>query len=408
VAVERDPPEPARGSGRQDGDPAAAPRVPHGDGAAGVDRGEPPAVAAERRLLDPPSLAAQPRDRPPGGDVPERGRARRDDHGAAAVARERRGARVARARKRSLRRHDARAPPQRGARLGRVGGAPGLDREQRREVVVAAQGGRGARRQLARPGQLLVALGARRLLERLDGEPPDHRDGDHGGHRQHAQQAPPVGRLRGRLLVRDAPLRLVRRTPGEHRVGQHVVVDLVAAVAHGAEDAGVAAGQPLEDGDHARHRDPGPVAEVGRRVGDLRPRASHEVLERAGGHVPLRRRQCAHRGVEVRADDALRVAELLQRREAHDRRAAARLLLPQPAEHELDVRRLHLPRGPADPAAGRVADLELAGLHLVQHRLDELRVDVRRPGAGLHRGEVLERLDDRVAPGARSRCSMRR
>ena len=99
----------------------------------------------------------------------------------------------------------------------------------------------------------------------------------------------------------------------------------------------------------------------------------------------------------MRANDRLGAAEALQRLRAQRARARAPLLLPESLDHELEVRRL-------DPALVRlvrrqptpcVAEVDLAGGRLLEHRLHQRRLDLDRLAGELV--VALDRLDDRIA-----------
>ena len=124
----------------------------------------------------------------------------------------------------------------------------------------------------------------------------------------------------------------------------------------------------------------------------------------ARGDVLLVGRQLGQRAVDVVADDLLGAAEPAQGPEPERARAGAPLLVPQPLHDELEVRRLDPDRAVAalDRPAPGLADLDLAGDDLLEHRVDELRLDldalVLRRRA---RCSARDRLDDRGARRAR-------
>ena len=97
------------------------------------------------------------------------------------------------------------------------------------------------------------------------------------------------------------------------------------------------------------------------------------------GDVLRRLRERRHRRVEVRADDPLGAAEALERLQAQHVRPGRPLLVPEPREHELEVRRLDrrlaLLVACGGPGAGG-SDEHLPGLDLVEHGLDERRLDL--------------------------------
>ena len=115
---------------------------------------------------------------------------------------------------------------------------------------------------------------------------------------------------------------------------------------------------------------------------DLRPGRRHEVVEEPRGEIAVACRRGPRAPLEMLLDDLLGAAELRERRGAQDVRAALALDLPEPLQHELQIRRLDAARPLAfldEPAAGEVP-LDPAGGDLVEHRLDELVLG-RRPRA---------------------------
>ena len=131
------------------------------------------------------------------------------------------------------------------------------------------------------------------------------------------------------------------RSPGEHRLREHVVEDLVprrcrlrrASAGCDGRRASPSTGRSSTTGTRPK------FGEVRDLVGDLRPRRRHEVVEDPRGDVLLRRRQLGHRAFEVLLDDVLRATEALER--LHATLGARRpLLVPEPLHDELEVRRL--------------------------------------------------------------------
>ena len=88
---------------------------------------------------------------------------------------------------------------------------------------------------------------------------------------------------------------------------------------------------------------------------DLPPRRRDELAHDPRSRVLLRERQGVERSADMLADDGARAADRAERRETQLARPLLPLALPEPFEHELEVRRLD------------------AGLRrrLVEHRLDE-------------------------------------
>ena len=248
---------------------------------------------------------------------------------------------------------------------------------------------------------LALALGAVALGVGEQREQHDDREREYADHEGEPREPAAHGLLADPLLLLDAPRRLVRRAPPEDRVGEHVVVDLVAALPHRPQDARVAAREALQHGGHLVLRDVGPLGEVRDRMGDLRARACHQVAECARRDVTLLGRQGAHRLVQVGADDALRAAERLERGQPHHVRAGGGLLRPQAREHELEVGRLDLPDAAADLLRAALGDLEPARLDLVEDGVDERRLDARPVRARYEVRPALERALDRL-PGRRA------
>ena len=81
--------------------------------------------------------------------------------------------------------------------------------------------------------------------------------------------------------------------------------------------------------------------------------------------------------LDVIADDRLGAAQRAQRREPERVRPLFALGRPDPFHHELEIRRLDPPLAPAavDGADARLPEFDAARRHLVEHRLDELRLD---------------------------------
>ena len=120
-----------------------------------------------------------------------------------------------------------------------------------------------------------------------------------------------------------------RRAPGEHRLGQDVVEDLVAHVAallERAQDPSL--GEGVERPDAAPRRDAPEVREVRDLVRDLRPGRRDEVVEEARGDVLLLRRELLERTLQMLLDDVLCASEPLERLRAE--RVRARSLAPRP------------------------------------------------------------------------------
>ena len=178
------------------------------------------------------------------------------------------------------------------------------------------------------------------------------------------------------------------------------MVDLVRAAGGRPEDAHFAR-ELLQHRLEPLARDVAELGEIVHPLRDLRAGRSHEVAEGSGGDVLLDPREPVHRRVEVCAHDPIGAAEALERPQAQHTRPERPLLGPEPAQDELEVGRLDPelagvvgPRG----ADTRLVDAQLPGLHLVEHSLDERRLDLRLlAGSRQDAVPVLERPFDRLA-----------
>ena len=210
----------------------------------------------------------------------------------------------------------------------------------------------------------------------------------------------PSGGRRAHAL--DLPLGLVSRPPGEHGVGQDVVIDLVARQIGAAY-----AGDRPEDALSRQQRQyrlkllrrrAQIAGKVGRVVRDLGSRWRHEMVEDRGRDVLLLVVERGERLLQVVADDLLRSPELFERLEPKNNRALLRLGRPQPGHHELEKRCLDAAWGAVCPGSSSCpAELDFPGRDLVEHGLDERRLHVHRP---VCRGLVVtvDRAEDRFAP----------
>src|SRR5204863_4466348 len=188
--------------------------------------------------------------------------------------------------------------------------------------------------------------------------------------------------------------------PRKDAVGQDVVEDLVALASAGAVD-GTDDALAAENVQH--RRDVGlsnrrVLREVTRAVGDLPSGGRDKVVEHRRGDVLLFRLQPAESPLEMRPDDRLRAAELVERRQAENGRSPLALDLPEPLQHELQVRRLDPLLVRLDAAAARATDVDLARGDLVEHCLDQLRLDANVLTRELV--VALDRADDRRARAA--------
>ena len=153
-------------------------------------------------------------------------------------------------------------------------------------------------------------------------------------------------------------LQLVLGLPREDRWPEDVVKDLVARrrAEHAVDAADDAlAPEPLEQAPQFGVVDRGVFRKVRRLVGDLSPGGCDELAHNPRSRLLLSERQGIERSADVLTDDGTRAADRAERREPQLARARLSLALPQPLEHELEVRRL-------DAALGR---------SLVEHRFDE-------------------------------------
>ncbi len=242
-------------------------------------------------------------------------------------------------------------------------------------------------------GASLLA-GFRTLRERKCGQHDHQRRKQRGAARN--DDEPPVPPARRFSLPLHCRSRFELAPPHEHRLGQHVVEDLVASAFIVAVDRDrtqdALRSETVEDRLQLDRRLVGVVDEISERVRDLRSRRCDEELQRARRNRRLARRQGSQRSLEVRADDRPCAAELLERRTPQHGRARRPLDLPQPLQHELEIRRL-------DP--GRAARVRRAGggSDFCDHGVDKRFLDphpVIRIG---DRVPLLERTDDRGARG---------
>src|SRR5215212_10421626 len=123
------------------------------------------------------------------------------------------------------------------------------------------------------------------------------------------------------------------------------------------------------------------------------------MVEHRGGDVLLRRLQAPEGLLQMCSHDRLGSSQLPERREAEDGRATLALNLPQPLEHELQIRGLDpVLVLPDAPAAGS-PDVDLPRGDLIEECIDELRLDLDRLAAQLV--VALDRPEDRGAAALR-------
>ena len=253
----------------------------------------------------------------------------------------------------------------------------GLRGEQHAQLRIDGQLGECARGELA-------ALRAIRLGARI--VPLGHRVHGQRGHEPKCNEDHSKEPLKARApsmglgeLPLDLALRAMPRPPGEDRLPEHVVEDLVPDVAtllDSAQDAPLR--QRGQDGLQLLRRDPPELREVGDLVGELRPRWRHEMVEEPCCEVFLVAREFGHRSFEMLLDDALRASESRERRRAKCLRALGRLLVPDALHHELEVRRLdtHSAVVRLDCTEPSERGLDLPRSDLVENAVDEIRFDV--------------------------------
>ena len=195
-------------------------------------------------------------------------------------------------------------------------------------------------------------------------------------------------RLRGLLVT----------PPVGDRRREHVVVDLDAAAVGRPEDA-LGDERAHERGGRGQ-RQPAVGREIVDPVGDLRPGRRDEVREQHGDPAALGGIQPGERALDVLLDDQRRAAELPQRLPPQHDRPRRALRLPEPLEHELEIRRFDAldERGRRDPAQAAGLRLDPARRDLVEHRLDQLGLGRHRV---VRRGRIptRDRAEDREAPG---------
>ena len=161
--------------------------------------------------------------------------------------------------------------------------------------------------ELARVGPLRLRPRLAALRQREDRHRRRQRERDHASRRRLPAGAGACASAswRSRSSRRSRP-------PGQHRVGEHVVEDLVARPAavlavHLAQDPLVP--ERLEHRPELGLVDRRVLGEIGRAVRDLRPRRRDEAVEDARGDVLLRRPEPGERALEMLTDDRLGAAE---------------------------------------------------------------------------------------------------
>ena len=125
------------------------------------------------------------------------------------------------------------------------------------------------------------------------------------------------------------------------------------------------------------------------------------MVEHSSRDVLLRPGQFRESAVDVVVDDLLGPAEPAERLDPEPLRSCRPFLVPEPLHHELEIGRLDADDAVAalDGSAAGLADADLAGQHLLQHGVDEFRLDLD-PIFVTGEAVVLgDRLDDRRAGG---------
>ena len=128
---------------------------------------------------------------------------------------------------------------------------------------------------------------------------------------------------------------------------------------------------------------------------DLGARGRDEVVEHGCGNVLVCRREAPERPLEMRPHDRVGPSQLAERREAENGRAPLALDLPQPLEHELQVRRFDPILVFLDATAAGSPDVDLTRGDLVEDHLHELGLDLDRFAGQLV--VALNRPEDRGA-----------
>ena len=128
-----------------------------------------------------------------------------------------------------------------------------------------------------------------------------------------------AGHALGRFLLALQPDCPLPATPVQDRGGKQVVRDLVPGSAFlprrrrdRPQDAGVATGQPLQQGAGLCGRAAGVFGEVGRGKGDLGAGRGDEMVEDVDGRLASLLGQIVQRTVHVSPDDRLCPAEFLE------------------------------------------------------------------------------------------------
>ena len=157
-----------------------------------------------------------------------------------------------------------------------------------------------------RPSRLRPGVASLRERKRRH---PRHQ-GQEQRRRAERNEQPPVAPLGSLTLQLEAAIGLVSGPPGEYRLGEHVVVDLVAGdtglVGDGTDDSLL--GQRLENGDKGVLLD---VGVAGRAIDPDRG----QMVEGVGHEILLRGIEPVQRKPQVVADDLLGAAERSQSRE---------------------------------------------------------------------------------------------
>ena len=245
-----------------------------------------------------------------------------------------------------------------------------------------------------------LAASVAALHERIHGDRRKNRNQNERADREPEQT--PMAAGRGGPLRLELPFRLVLRPPGQHRLGEDVVEDLVARAlcpVFGGTNYALF-DEALKHALGFRLPDRRVAGEIAGPVGDFHARWGDEMVVHRGGSVLLLRRELCHCPFQVILDDVRRAAELAQGLQPEPVRASARLDLPEPLEDELKVRSLD-PVGAllADGAASGKTQIDASGSHLVQHGLHELGRRLDAASCGNELVVALERTEDRSPSG---------
>ena len=202
--------------------------------------------------------------------------------------------------------------------------------------------------------------------------------------------------MRGGALLLQPPLGVVLRPPGEHGVGEHVVIELDRAVERSDDSRRRQLCKHAAD-DVLGHACV--LGEIGDAVRDLRSRGRDEVMEHACRGIALARFERAKRALQMRPQDPARASELVQRRAPEEIRTTFPLRLPEPLHHELQVGRLDPLRVARPDRTERDAtERDPADDRLIEDGFDETGLDLHGQ-VRVDLGHALHRAGDRRSCG---------